>query len=192
MSYALNANTGEAEWVSFDPNLDSWTTQFIPADTAQSDYETVNWGTFQAYTAPAPAVDIVAPTVTIENDAVAGDLRTLALRLASPRGATEMHVRIDAPGEITAATLDGRELDLSEYEWAADGLLRFSYVGIPEDGFELTLAVRSTEPVTITVQDSDTNFPEIPGMTIEPRPADMMPAPLYRYNATDVLVEVRV
>ncbi len=192
MSYVLDANSGQAEWVSFDQNLDSWTEQFVPAGTARGDYETVMWGTFQAYTASAPVVEVAAPTVTIENDAVNGDLRTLDLRISSPRGAPEMRVRIDAPGEIVAATLDGRELDLSDYQLAADGTLQFGYTNTPPDGIKLTLSVRSTAPITITAQDSSTGFPEIPGTSIEPRPDDKMPAPLYRPNATEVLVEVSV
>jgi hypothetical protein len=196
ISYVLNADTGEAQWVSFDRNLDGWTEQFIPADTAQADYETVMWGTFQAFTAAAPAVEIPAPVVAVEGDTLSDGVRTLALRLSSPRNAAEMRVRIDAPGEIVSATLDGRPLDLKEYDEARDGLLQFSYINIPEDGFELTLAVRSADPrpggTRITVEDSATDLPEIPGVTVEPRPADMMPAPLYRRDATEVVKVVRV
>lgn len=192
MSYVLDANTGAAEWVSFDFHLDSWTDDFIPAGTERADYETVTWGIFQAYTSEAPAVDLAAPTITVEQDAISGDLRTLDLRLASPRGASEMRVRIDAPGEIVAATLDGRVLDLTDYIWAADGDLKFSYINVPPAGFELSLTVRSTAPLTITAIDTSTGFPDIPGLAIQPRPADMMPAPLYPRDATEVLVEVVV
>ena len=192
MTYALNADTGAAEWVSFDQHLDSWTDDFIPAGNERADYETVTWGTFPAFTAPAPAVDLAAPAVTVVSDTVDGDLRTLDLRLLSPRAASEMRVRVDAPGAIVVARLDGRELDLTDYTWAEDGLLQFNYVNIPTDGIALTLAVRSTAPITVTAQDSTTGFPEIPGVTVEPRPADIMPAPLYRLNETQVLVEVSV
>ncbi|MEZ4570174.1 MAG: M28 family peptidase [Thermomicrobiales bacterium] len=192
MSYVLDANTGQAEWVSFDQQLDSWTGKFVPSDTARAGYETVMWGTFQAFTAEAPTVDVAAPTVTVENDATDGGLRSLDLRITSPRGAPEMRVRVDAPGEIVSATLDGRELDLSDYQLAEEGTLQFGYTNTPAGGIKLTITVRSTDPVTITAQDSSTGFPEIPGATIEPRPADTMPAPLYRKNATEVLVEVSV
>jgi hypothetical protein len=55
--------------------------------------------------------------------------------------------------------------------------LEFSYYGLPDKGFELMLQVASPAPMKITVQDLSNGLPSVPGMTMKPRPADLMPAP---------------
>ena len=87
----MNADTGAAEWVSFDRHLDDWTGQFFPAGTESSEFESILLGTRPAYVAPAPAADIAdSPMVTVVSDTTAGQVRTLALRLTSPQGARLM------------------------------------------------------------------------------------------------------
>jgi hypothetical protein len=186
IAYVLDADADAAQWVSFDRHLDHWTGQFFPDGTVRTGYETVNWGTFQAFMAPAPTVDLLAPAVTIERDTVAAGLRTVDLRVASPRGAPEMRVRVEAPGAIRSATLDGRPLDLSAYDWAREGMLRLNYVNIPAEGARLTLTVATSEPITLTVEDSTLDLPATPAFIPPPRPRDTMPAPLYRRDATEV------
>ena len=143
-----------------------WTRQFFPSSTGQ--------GPFQA---KAPSVALAAPTVTLISDTLSGGTRTLRLQVASPRHAAYASVLVEAQGEIVAASLDGQPFDLSGLSQSARQRLEFSYYGLPDKGVELTLQVASAAPVKITVQDLSNGLPSIPGMTIRPRPADLMPAP---------------
>jgi hypothetical protein len=54
--------------------------------------------------------------------------------------------------------------------------LQFTYYALPDKGFELQLLIKSAAPVKITVQDVSNSLPTIPGMTIKPRSAYLMPA----------------
>jgi hypothetical protein len=99
------------------------------------------------------------------------------MQVASPRHAAYATVVVEAQGEIVAASLDGQPFDLSGFSQSARQRLEFSYYGLPDKGFELTLRVASAAPVKITVQDLSNGLPNIPGMTIQPRPATLMPAP---------------
>jgi hypothetical protein len=166
ITYQLNADTGQALWLSSDQHLDDWTRQFFPTSTGQ--------GPFQAH---APVVALAAPTVTLKSDSMSGGVRTLRVQVASPRHAENAIVKVEAQGEIVAATLDGQPFDLRAFSQSARHQLQFSYYGLPDRGFELTLSVRSAAPVKITVQDLTSGLPTIAGMTIRPRPADLMPAP---------------
>jgi hypothetical protein len=166
ISYRLNADTGQATWQSDDERLDNWTRQFFPASNGA--------GPFQA---SAPAVTLPAPTAALLSDSMNGGVRTLRMQVASPRHAAYAMVQVEAQGEIVSATLDGQPFDLSVFSQSERQRLQFSYYGLPERGFELTLQVASAAPVKITVQDLSNGLPSIPGMTIKPRPADLMPAP---------------
>jgi hypothetical protein len=164
--YHLNADTGQAVWQSYDQRLDEWTRQFFPSSTGQ--------GPFQA---KAPSVALAAPTATLLGDTLSGGMRTLRVQVASPRHAAYATVLVETQGEIVAASLDGYPFDVSGLSQSARQRLEFSYYGLPDQGFQLTLQVASAAPVKITVQDLSNGLPSIPGMTIRLRPADLMPAP---------------
>lgn len=80
-------------------------------------------------------------------------------------------------------TVDGQALDLTGYD-PADGELPLSYVAPTADGVTLTLAVRSTDAIAIDVRETSYGLPDVPGMTITDRPADMMPATGLPLDAT--------
>ena len=117
------------------------------------------------------------PEVAVVDDRRDGDVGTLVLRLRSPWGATDLDVLVRASGLITSAAVDGKTLDLREYPSARDGVLRLSYNGIEQAGFELALSVGAAEPINIAVTETSDSVPVVPGMVIQPRPAAMMPAP---------------
>jgi hypothetical protein len=164
--YQLDADTGQAVWQSDDQRLDQWTQQFFPSRSGQ--------GPFQA---KAPSVAIAAPTVSLISDTLSGRIRTMRVQVASPRHAAYATVVVEAQGEIVEARLSGQPFDLSGLSQSAHQRLEFSYYGLPDKGFELMLRIASAAPVKITVQDLSNGLPSIPGMTIRPRPADLMPAP---------------
>jgi hypothetical protein len=185
--YELNADSGQARWVSLDAQLDDWTGQFFPPNQAKSAYEIVPGMTRAAFVAPAPVASVPAPQIDLLSDTIQGEIRTLRLRLLSPRGAFQLGIAVQAGGEIVTASLDGRPLDLSEYRRAAQGKLNLTYTALPAEGAELLLSVRSTQPVVIRIEESGHGLPEIPGMAIQPRPAGFMPAPTELMDATIVV-----
>ena len=166
ITYQLNANTGQAVWLSSDQQLDDWTRQFFPTSTGQ--------GPFQAQ---APAVALATPTVTLLSNTLSGDVLTLRVQVASPRHAEGANVLVEAQGEIVVATLDGKPFDLSVLPESARHQLQFTYYALPDKGFELRLLIKSAAPLKITVQDISDGLPTIPGITIRPRPAYLMPSP---------------
>jgi hypothetical protein len=167
IAYELDADTGTARWVSPDAHLDLWTAQFFPAGAVRG---------ADGFVAPAPSVSLPAPAVAVLADTTAGDTRTLRLRLSSPRGAYKIQVMVDAPGEIVAAAVDDRPLDLREYDLAPAGRLSLTYNAVPASGLELALTVRSAAPLGLALRDTSHGLPTLPGVTIQPRPPETMPA----------------
>jgi hypothetical protein len=98
------------------------------------------------------------------------------VQVTSPRHAEDAIVQVEAQGEIVAVMVDGRPFDLSMLPEYAPHRLQFTYYALPDKGFELQLSIKSAAPVKITVQDVSNGLPTIPGMTIRPRPASLMPA----------------
>ena len=186
IAYELNGDTGEARFVSLDPELDSWTGQFFPDDPATADYEIQAGTVATVFSAPTTAVAIETVEVAMVSDAAEDGVRTVTFRITSPRGAPELQAEIIAGGEILTATMDGRALDLSEYAPARDGAFRFGYSGIDADGIELTMTVQSAEALELSITETTYGLPEIPGLIVRPRSDDQMPAAGFPPDATVV------
>ena len=114
VSYELNADTHEAVWKSPSDDLDEWTSQFFSGETKPAVYP--GWllpglMDLEGVQGPAPSVDLSAPTVKRLTDTTKDGQRTMRLRVASPRGAPNAAVRVRAPGDILAASIDGKTVD---------------------------------------------------------------------------------
>jgi len=189
VSYELNADTGKAVWKSPGRNLDGWTSQFFPGKTDPASYS--GWMLpglmdLEGVRGPAPPMDLTAPAVERLSDTAKDGDRTLRLRVASSRGAPNVAVRVEAPGDIVSASIDGKKVDRDGVPEDLRDFLAFSYSGVPEDGFELSLTTDSVGPVKTTVQDISEGLPEVPGMEIEPRSSWMMPLQAQAMDPTKV------
>ena len=177
IAYRLDVDHGEAAWLSVDRESNPWLAQFFPDGLNGPRVEPLPYLGLPAVRTPAPQVALAAPEAIVLDDALDGDTRTLRLRLVSPRRASHLDVEVEAPGEIVSATLAGKALDLSDLPSEGRRRLQVSYNGLPAEGIELTLAIRATGPVLVELRDGSTGLPTIPGQTIAPRPAELMPVP---------------
>jgi hypothetical protein len=190
VAYVLDANAGSAQWVSADAHLDHWTAQFFPAGARPGPVPVSRFlagGDTPAYAAPAPAVALPAPLITLLEEQTRDGVRTLRIRVNSPRGASQIFLAAQAPGPIVSATLDGRPLDLHEYEPAQRGTLDLAYAWDMGQGLDLTLAVRSAGEIAFMVVDMSDGLPELPGVAVPPRPADTMPSPGGMWDPTVIV-----
>lgn len=178
--YGLNADTGRAVWGSLDRRQDDWTRQYLsgqPPLGPASDFLSTD-SRFRFPQAPAPAVELPAPAVSVLEDGREGDARQLRLRIASPRDANGLAVYVDSKAEVVAALVDGKsavgESPAARARAHSWGLV---YTGLSHEGFELTLSFKSNEPLKLRVVDRSAGLPQVPGASYRPRPEYIIPAP---------------
>jgi hypothetical protein len=189
VSYELDADADEAVWKSPGEDLDGWTSQFFPGNTEPARYAAFllpGYLDLDGIKGPAPTVDLPPPTVEVLEDVSEGETRTLRLLIASSRGAPNAAVSVQAPGEIVAASVDGKEIERNGVSKYRRNRLAFSFAGVPEKGFKFSLTVDSVGPVEVTVQDISEGLPEVSGMEIEPRESWMMPLQTQAMDPTKV------
>lgn len=195
VAYRMDANAGAAEWITGAANvpgqraslLDEWTTQFFAAGVEEARYSP--WGAFMddsypAYRSPAPLVDLPAPTVEVLSATTdAANQRQLQLRFVSPRNAAVMLARLSTAGQIVAATVAEQPMaEISTTSPAAS--LNLGFYSVAGEGVVLTLTQREPAPVTVLMEDHTYALPVLEGMSIQPRPAWMMPSPTFVSDAT--------
>ncbi|MGE0227504.1 MAG: M28 family peptidase [Dehalococcoidia bacterium] len=184
LMYQLDADTGSAEWLTTaggglgfgrSGQRDDWTSQVFAQDAAEADI--AGWSAYPDMSTPgyrteAPLADLEAPTLNVVADHVSGDTRTLHVRVASPRGAPNVRLFIDAP--VIAVSTDGTDVNVGELDLASG--LWMTYLALPMEGVEIALRVDSPEPFEIEVHDWSQGLPDFRGLTIRPRPDGMMPS----------------
>ncbi|MFT2007182.1 M20/M25/M40 family metallo-hydrolase [Pontibacter sp. 13R65] len=92
VSYYLNADLGEAYWVSPFQKTDDWNQQFFPSPTTGALTALYPFATRTYLLNAAKPVAVPVPVAGVLGDSVAGGKRFLRLKLASPRGAAHLEV----------------------------------------------------------------------------------------------------
>lgn len=180
--YGLNADSGTAVWASADRKSDEWTSQFLSADAADGvlpEFFSTN-STGKYLKSPAPAATLAAPHVSLVGDSSQGGVRTLRLRLTSPRQANLLSLYVDSKAEVLRATINGRPVNGDGTSAAIKRARQWSlrYYSVPPDGIELWAEIRTAEPLKLRVVDQSYGLPSLQGMSVRARPADIIPAPL--------------
>jgi hypothetical protein len=187
--YGLNADTGAAVWASDDPRPDEWTSQFISANAEPGSlpdfFPLATWSFIKG---EAVALPLPAPIVEVLSDESKSEMRAIRLMIRSQRKAPVVTVYVEGGDDIAEAYIDGKSLTAegaSKPQTNEDHLV-LHYNGLPEDGVELKLILKSSRPLKIRVNDRTFGLPEIPDANFKPRPDYMMPVALPYSDATFV------
>ncbi len=190
IAYHLDADTGTAVWQSVNRQLDPWTSQFFVQGVHASQVPFMltampdtRW---QGFEGPATALSLPAPNIAVVDDSQREDGREMTLQITSPRAASDLRVEILVDGQIVAASVDGVAIDSKVLPLVQPHRLQVVYIAFPREGIPLKLAVKSAEPIKVRLTDYSHGVPVIPGLTIKPRPADVMPIPSDLLDPTSV------
>jgi hypothetical protein len=125
-------------------------------------------------------VALGAPDATLIADTTANGARRVVLRVTAPAGTTGLVMR--APGaHVLTAWIDGRLVDTSRYRSAGrapdrNGDWVMQYWAVPDTGATIALAIPAQSHLTFELAARRDGLPPIPGVTIPPRPADVVPS----------------
>ena len=100
------------------------------------------------------------------------------------------HLDLTLPGDLVAATVGGEPVKIDDE--AALRRFPLAAYNLGEDGIDLTMAVRSAEPVRGTLTDYSSGLPAIEGMSVSPRPSEFVPAPFDFRDPTAVRTSVEL
>ncbi|MBV8856907.1 MAG: M20/M25/M40 family metallo-hydrolase [Acidobacteria bacterium] len=182
--YGLDADAARAFWATGDGQADEWTAQFINGSRRSTLSEFFPFGAREFLNSEAPVATLQAPAVEVASDAREGDVRTLRLRVTSPRQAPV--VLLSASARVLGAEVNGRPVDMkalppSDRPEKGFGL---NFFGLPAEGVEIVLRVAAAEPLNLRVVDRSYALPEIPGLAMKARPDYMISSPYSYSDAT--------
>ncbi|MBU2668553.1 M28 family peptidase [Actinoplanes bogorensis] len=167
LMYALDADNGTARWISDEPDVQDWTSQYISGDLHRVDDTLPTFGPEEVRTGDAQAATLPAPLLTVESDTRSGDARTLKLRLQPQRAVRLVTLHVAAGATVESATVGGRPLPsrtTGDHAWGWG----FVFHAPPSDGVEITLTVRASGPVKFRAMDGSDGLSELPGFRARP------------------------
>lgn len=175
--YALDADRGQAWWLSADPDPAPWTDRYVDTERIVTDDRFPDSPSLSLssryYSGPASVARIEPPVVTVTRSERDGDTRDLELHIA-PGKASRLALYADTRSHtVTAATVDGisveeapgQRQDTDPSKWG------FVFHGGPPEGIDVTLKVRGAGPLPLHVIGYRDGLPQVPEIT--PRPDDV-------------------
>lgn len=120
-----------------------------------------------------PALPLPQPVINILSDSTTNDARQLSLRVQGSARTTALGMRVtDAP--VISATIDGLAIDTTRYrvhtrEWT------LWYWAPSDSGALLSVIVPAGSTPKLEILAYSLGIPTLPGITIPPRPANVVP-----------------
>lgn len=156
--YALNTDTGKANWASDLSQRDERNSQLFGGATEKGSLADFAYGrksreyTFSA----APAAQLQAPQLSVVEDKTVDGLRTLKLRLSSPREAGLLAVYVDSVAQVLSASVNNTPItEEPKDQWG------LQIDGFPKQGVELQMQVRASEPLKLRLVDQSYGLPAL-------------------------------
>jgi len=165
LMYALDADTGEAWWISTEDEPVDWTAQYVDGSTDLT-------GTFPLFagdvaTGAAEPADLPAPVLSTSVRDLGDGRREVTVEVQSQRAARL--VVLDVSGAtVTDATVAGRDVPGSVL---GEDRLTVTFHAPPADGVPATFVVDGDGPVTVRALDGSDGLADLPGF--RDRPADV-------------------
>jgi hypothetical protein len=177
--YALDADRGQATWISGDPTPAPWTDRYVDAQRSGTDDRFPDSPIFSLpssyHTGPASVARAEPAGVRVTRSERDGNVREIRLRI-TPGKASRLAVYAgNASHTVTAATVDGKKVDGTKVDEApgqtsSDTLSGWGFVfhAVPPEGIDVTLEVRGEGPLPLRVLSYRDGLPQVPELT--PRP----------------------
>ncbi|MGN9766643.1 M28 family peptidase [Micromonospora sp. SD12] len=166
LMYALDADTGQARWLSHEEDPQPWTDGYVDGVTEVADFPGL--GDAELRAGPAQAANLPAPKLEVLADTTAGAERTLRLRLVPQRQVRLTTLHVDAAtATVLRAEVAGRAVPVE----AREGRWGFGLVfhAPPSEGIEVTLTVTpKAGQVALRAMDASDGLDALPGF--RPRP----------------------
>ncbi|HKV37851.1 MAG TPA: hypothetical protein VJX67_01465, partial [Blastocatellia bacterium] len=197
--YVLDQDSGHAQWVSRDPELDEFTAQFLKAPVDHIGLSRFfPWYQAAAISSAALPANIPPPELRIIADETSDGVRTVHFQVTSIRNGPLMVLKLSNGVQVLGGTInsqpipegDGGEKGLgADPNPPSDQVWSLLFAAAPRDGFDLLLRIKQQGKLTVTVSDVTSGLPEIPGSSYKPRPDYVMPAPYLGISDTTIVTK---
>jgi hypothetical protein len=190
MFYGLNAETQTSVWASPDAGADEWTMRFLRGSgnklqigTLPDFFGAKNNRRFAS--TQTQALSLAAPQLTMVSDRTSNGLRSVVVRVSSPRQAPIVSIYLDSNAEVQSFAVNGRRVDSLT---GGRNTWNLRYQSLPAEGIEVALDLKTQEPIRLRVVDQSYGLPSLPDKPLTARPAGLIPS-MYPFNDSTLVAK---
>jgi len=187
--YALDAETGEARWMSLDSRPDGWTEQFLSGSPERGTLPGHVGFPRPALIHEAPALPLAGGRVAVLSEHAEGARRTVELRVDWPD--FDPHVArifLRSEAEIAGLSVAGEAVGVTRDLGPGSEPNRrmVLYYAPPPAGVELEVELVGEQPLVVETVGQRLELPELPDFPHDPRPDHLIPRPDWTTDSTFV------
>jgi hypothetical protein len=179
--YALDADARTANWAVRVGRPDPWLGQFLGTSPRQGRPPAL----VQPWSSPggvpgflhaeAPAADLPAPKAALVRAVPTEGGRNVTFRAAPSREGSALTVWVNGVPALDVS-VDGTLVSGAFTRRAPDDTAwTLEYYNAPMSGVTVAMTLRGSRPLTVAVTERTWGLPELPGRTLAPRPASLIP-----------------
>lgn len=184
--YALDLESGEAQWLSYDKQPDAWTEHFLSSAPEHSEQPSYLGPSWPVLSQPASRAPIEAPQVEVLDAAAAAGRRALLIRWPTP--VQRMTIALRNPDAVRGLVIEGEEIPRRKD--VVDGGSPYGtpvrFYAPPAAGLRLEVELENDAPLELELVGQRYGLPALAELTAAPRPADTMPA--YSWNSDSTFI----
>jgi hypothetical protein len=188
VNYILYTDTNEAFWMSFDYSLDEFTMQFFGNDTKKNDES------YYKFKKETDIIPIQEPTIIIEMDTIANNLRHIDFSVTSHRKANRIRLFAENDFTIKNLNINGFEFKKRDKDYIQNTKNEKqikNYVFAYQDSvLNVSFSVLPNEKPKLILNEISYDLLKNPNFTIKPR-KDYMMLNSYGVDEVDAIVLVK-
>jgi hypothetical protein len=125
--------------------------------------------------ADAPVVSLPAPQAVLVSVTPTEGGRNLTIRATPGREGDELSVWVNGVPALDVSVDGSRIVGISEHRAPDDTAWTLNYMNAPAAGTTVTLTLKGSGPLKVGIVERSFGLPVVPGTTLAPRPASLMP-----------------
>ncbi|MFV8365661.1 M28 family peptidase [Flavobacterium sp. XS1P27] len=195
--YIYDADTGKANWATYDTNLDSWTKSYLgenPKDAIALN-ETPLFSKYNSgftYAAEAPKKDILKPSIAFLEDRIVGNQRYLKIKISPNRNVNRYDIFANEKMAIHNFKANGvNTLGQKNSLYQRKGKKILSYYVVRNAPLEIQFSVNSSTVLDMELMESSFDLITNPLFGITKRENWMMPTPFVLNDAVVIKQKIK-
>ncbi len=186
LTFAVDSETGEAWWASFDDQADEWTSSYL-GDAPEADWAPAALALpeTRVLLASADPISLAPPSIETVSDSRAQGRRVEG-RITSARESAVLRIRAEASVPLLAVSIAGERFQY-QGDPEAEGLgeVTVSAYGFGTAGLSIGFELEEAWPIELSAVDQIWGFEALPEPPAS-RPGHLMPSPSWRTDSVYV------
>jgi hypothetical protein len=192
--YIYDTDTDKATWATYDTNLDEWTRKYLGKNPKMADVLKANplyskYNSEFTFSAIAPHVNILKPTIEFVRDSIAGSQRYLKIKISPNRSVNRFASENLIFNNFKANGV--KPLEQKGSKFSRKGKKMLSYYVVDNLPLEMEFSIGSTSILDMEVMESSFDLISNPLFSIAKRESWMLPKPFILNDAVVIKQKIK-